>query len=125
MVVVDTVELFPLGLPGFALSFVSIEPSSSSVASSEFESACLRVELVAAAVLVVLFLVTVADAVVFVRTVLEAGLVNVAVAAVADLLVAVAVEALGLPRVVRFGEDCGIIAARAILCRYCKCISKT
>jgi hypothetical protein len=106
---VEEVELFPLGLPGFAFSFVSMSPNSSSVASSVSESDGLVPALVAVAVLVVLFLVSVAEVPAFVLTVLATG-----------LLVVVRPEALtvlagGRPRVVRFGDDVGMIAARAIL----------
>jgi hypothetical protein len=105
---VEEAELFPLGLPGFAFSTVSMRPNSSSVASSVSESGCLVLALVAVAVLVVLFLVSVADVPVFVLVVLATGL----LAAVRPA--ALTVLAGGRPRVVRFGDDFGMIAARAI-----------
>ena len=98
---VEEVELFPLGLPGFAFSLVSMNPSSSSVASSVLESGCLVLALVAVAVLVVLFLVSVAEVPVFVLVDFATGL----LAALAG----------GRPRVVRFGDEFGMIAARAIM----------
>lgn len=106
---VEEVELFPLGLPGFAFSFVSMSPSSSSVASSVSESACLVLALVAVAVLVVFFLVSVAEVPDFVLAVLTTGLLAVV------RLAALTVLAGGRPRVARFGDDFGMIAARAIL----------
>lgn len=106
---VEEVELFPLGLPGFAFSFVSMSPSSSSVASSVSESACLVLALVAVAVLVVFFPVSVAEVPDFVLAVLTTGLLAVV------RLAALTVLAGGRPRVARFGDDFGMIAARAIL----------
>lgn len=102
VLVVDLVGGRPLGFATVVVFLSENMPISSSVDSSASSSAGL---LAAAVVRLPLFLASVAELGALAFVVLGAGLADVVV-----------VEPLVLVRVVRLGGDCGMTAARAIVC---------